>query len=345
MLSRPAPWTLLLLSSVLPLAAACGDDDSLPASDAGMDAGPGAGGNGGSSGGGAGKSGSGGKAGGTADTGGNGRAGAGGKNGNAAGKGSAGSAGKAGAGGHAAGSGNSAGSAAGSGNSAGSAAGSGNAGATAGSGAGSGGNSAVDDAGTDDDAGIVANPLFSFFVGSRSNGTGDLGGIDGADAQCQELAGAAGAGTKTWHAFLSGGTDQNPINARDRIGTGPWYNVNGVLLAPDLTALLARAGDADLFLTEQGAKVNGAWNGSPLPSEHDILTGSDASGNLLLGATCDGWTSNADVPAQVGHSDGLGDNGETGSPSSSWYSAELNYSCADTAPQGGAGQIYCFAID
>jgi hypothetical protein len=176
----------------------------------------------------------------------------------------------------------------------------------------------------------------SFFVTSRQNGYGDLGGLDGADATCTALATAVGAGNKTWHAYLSGGTAQNPVNARDRIGAGPWYNAKGVLLAQNLTALHARSGDAEVFLDEHGTKIPAI--------EHDILTGSDANGNAITDATCDGWTSSTSVQAEVGHSDGLADSTASQTPTS-WNAAHLNFSCGDTAPPAGAGRFYCFALN
>ncbi len=160
-----------------------------------------------------------------------------------------------------------------------------------------------------------------------------------------------GAGNKTWRAYLSVERDETnggaATNARDRIGTGPWYNAKGVLLASDLTSLHARTGDAEVFLDEHGNEINGQWIGSPAPLEHDILTGSDAQGRLLAGKTCADWTSAAPAPAvaQVGHSDGLGPKQSTAGTYTSWNSAHESAGCDDTAPRGGAGRIYCFAAD
>jgi hypothetical protein len=137
-----------------------------------------------------------------------------------------------------------------------------------------------------------------------------------------------------------------PVNARDRIGTGPWYNQKGVLLAQDLTALHALDGNADLFLDEKGAKINGQWEGSPTPNEHDILTGSNLDGTLAAGKTCQNWTSSsASDTGQVGHSDGLGPNRNGAPPYNAWSSVHTNENCSNNAPRGGAGKIYCFAID
>src|SRR5262245_11799942 len=188
----------------------------------------------------------------------------------------------------------------------------------------------------------------SFFVTSATSMTGNLGGLRGADAQCQSLATAVGAGSRTWRAYLSVERDpdngNNPTNARSRIGNGPWVNASGVTVAANLTELHARRGDAAVFVDERGQRINGQWTGSPSPVQHDILTGSAADGTLLAGLTCSDWTSSATtVAAQVGHSDGLGPNQDTSGSLSSWNSAHATASCADTAPRGGAGRIYCFA--
>jgi len=101
-----------------------------------------------------------------------------------------------------------------------------------------------------------------------------------------------------------------------------------------------------VFLDEHGDKINGQWTNSPTPNQHDILTGSTAEGTLLAGKTCDDWTSeSADMTAQVGHCDGLGPMQATTGTYTSWNSAHENGGCNDTAPRGGAGRIYCFAID
>jgi hypothetical protein len=190
----------------------------------------------------------------------------------------------------------------------------------------------------------------SFFVTSDTSTTGDLGGLEGADERCQTLAEAAGAGDKTFRAYLSAdsdpASDDMPVDARDRIGSGPWYNAKGVLLAENLESLHALIGDAELFLDENGQKINGQWAGSPTPNEHDILTGSNADGTLAVGKTCMSWTSaeTTDV-AVVGHSDGLGPMMATTGTFTSWNSSHENMNCSDTAPRGGAGRIYCFAIE
>ncbi len=186
----------------------------------------------------------------------------------------------------------------------------------------------------------------SFFVSSAVSSTGNLGGLAGADATCQGLATAIGRGSRTWRAYLSAerGSNGQPVNARDRIGSGPWYNANGESIAKDLAELHARTGNAALFVDERGQRINGQWTGSPAPVEHDILTGSLADGTVAVGATCTDWTSAATtVTAQVGHSDGLGPNQNATPPLSSWNSAHTALNCSNTAPRGGAGRIYCFA--
>jgi len=188
----------------------------------------------------------------------------------------------------------------------------------------------------------------SFFVTSTKSTTGNIGGLRGADAMCQSLAQAVGAGNKTWRAYLSVERDADngnqPTNARTRIGNGPWVNAKGVTVAANLTELHGRRGDASVFVDERGQMINGQWAGSPSPVEHDIMTGSSADGTLLAGLTCGDWTSDStSAIGQVGHSDGMGPGGDTSGALSSWNSAHTNQNCANTAPRGGAGRIYCFA--
>jgi hypothetical protein len=191
--------------------------------------------------------------------------------------------------------------------------------------------------------------VMSFFVTSTTSTTGNLGGLAGADATCQRLASAVGQGTgRLWRAYLSVERDaangNRPTNARDRIGLGPWLNANGVVVASNLTELHSRPGDATVFVDEGGQRINGQWTGSPAPTEHDILTGSNADGTLAVGLTCADWTSAATTDVgQVGHSDGMGPNQSTAGSLASWNSAHANQNCANTAPRGGAGRIYCFA--
>lgn len=201
--------------------------------------------------------------------------------------------------------------------------------------------------GNDDGPTGPSGPAVGVFVTSATSLTGNLGGLAGADATCQRLATAAGHGGRAWRAYLSVERDvsngNQPTHARDRIGTGPWYNVNKVLVANTLTELHARTGDAAIFLDERGQRINGQWTGSPTPNEHDILTGSNADGTLFAGGICSDWTSgSAGVASRVGHSDGFGPGQGTGGALSSWNAAHAGQ-CANTAPGGGAGRMYCFA--
>jgi hypothetical protein len=200
-----------------------------------------------------------------------------------------------------------------------------------------------------------ARAPMTFFVTSRPIGHGgSLGGLAGADAHCQTLATEAGEGARSWRAYLS--TQARPgqpaINARDRIGEGPWYaavrRFDRPIVKSELhgdTLLEAQRG-SNMFkrytLTEKGEIVNGI--GDPLPTRHDILTGSRTDGRAFAeGAdrTCNNWTSNAEGAAQVGHSDRIGE-GNT-----SWNSSHATTGCsqADFNSWGGEGLFYCFAVD
>ena len=195
---------------------------------------------------------------------------------------------------------------------------------------------------------VSTGPTMSFFVTSAKSPTGNLGGLRGADITCHNLAAAVGVANKDWRAYLSVERDPDnrnrPTDARDRIGNGPWLNANGVIVARDPGELHARRGDAAVFVDERGQRIPGNWPDSPRPIEHDILTGSAPDGTLTTGLTCSDWTSAAEnIQAQVGHSDGLGGGGDTSGTLSFWNSAHANQSCANTAPRGGAGRIYCFA--
>jgi hypothetical protein len=180
--------------------------------------------------------------------------------------------------------------------------------------------------------------MMTFFVSSDTSGTANLGGLTGADERCQRLAAAVGAGDKTWRAYLS--VASPATNARDRIGAGPYYNAQGMMLAADKDALHARSGDPALFVDENGMRINGQWAGSPTPNQHDILTGSTAAGMLMSGNTCGDWTATTGT-SQVGHSDGLGPSMNPAPPYNQWAGAHTGQ-CGDTAPGGGAGRIYCF---
>jgi hypothetical protein len=193
----------------------------------------------------------------------------------------------------------------------------------------------------------------TFFVTSVGIGNGgNLGGLAGADAHCLALATAVGAGSHTWRAYLStqAKNGQPAINARDRIGDGPWFNARGLQIAKGQADLegdtldLARLG-SNLFkqsaLTENGKVVNGAGD---TPNTHDMLTGSQSDGRAYTDSadhTCNNWTSNTTGSAQVGHSD------RTGGGNHSWNSAHATKGCsqADLVSVGGAGLFYCFAIN
>ncbi len=190
----------------------------------------------------------------------------------------------------------------------------------------------------------------TFFVTSVGPGNGaNLGGLAGADAHCQKLAAAAGAGNRTWRAYLStSAADGKPaVNARDRIGKGPWANAKGAVIARDLGNLHgdtldeARTGNLvtkNNALTEKGDRVNGVGD---TPNTHDILTGSQPDGRAYSdGAdhTCKNWTSSGDGAAQLGHSDRNGGG-------ISWNSTHPSRGCSqeNLVATGGAGLFYCFA--
>jgi hypothetical protein len=193
----------------------------------------------------------------------------------------------------------------------------------------------------------------SFFVTSTTH-DGNLGGLAGADKICNDLAVAAGTTGKTWKAYLSTAGTGTPTHAKDRIGSGPWYNANGVKVASTLAELHTLTGDADLFITEKKAKINGQWNGVT-PNEHDIMTGSNSAGELFISTdpmtattTCGDWTSNSMQPGpQVGHTDGMGPMMNTAEARfTSWNGGHAAAGCSSTdlAARGGAGRFYCFAL-
>jgi len=194
----------------------------------------------------------------------------------------------------------------------------------------------------------------SFFVTSTGPGKGgDLGGLEGADKHCQKLAAAAGAGKRTWHAYLSTQaaklSDTTAVHARDRIGTGPWYNAKGVMIAKNVADLHSTHSNLtkETALDEKGHVVNGR---TEEPNKHDILTGSRPDGTAYGGgpfpdATCGNWTkSGADGSAMVGHHDRTGpvDN----EWAKSWNSAHPSLGCTQDALRktGGDGLLYCFAV-
>jgi hypothetical protein len=199
----------------------------------------------------------------------------------------------------------------------------------------------------------AAPPMpMSFFITSAGSGKGaDLGGLAGADQICQKLATATGS-TKTFHAYLStSAEDGKPaVNARDRIGAGPWYNAKGARVAKDVADLhgdtldAARLGNnltkATAF-TEKGESIKGFGD---MPNQHDMLTGSRPDGTAYpdgMDHTCKNWTSSSAGTAQLGHFD------RTGGGNTSWNSAHPSRGCSqeNLVSTGGAGLFYCFAIN
>jgi hypothetical protein len=191
----------------------------------------------------------------------------------------------------------------------------------------------------------------SFFVTSVGAGKGaDLGGLAGADKHCQDLAKSAGAGAKTWHAYLSTQGD-GAVNARDRIGKGPWMNIKGVVVATSVDDLHSANNKLNKQnnLSEKGEVINGRGD---TPNRHDILTGTQADGTAFPAdkdMTCKNWTSSTQGSAMLGHNDriGLRDDDASHSWNSSHPSrgAEGGCSQADLRSTGGDGLLYCFAVD
>ena len=184
----------------------------------------------------------------------------------------------------------------------------------------------------------------TFFVTSAGSGKGaDLGGLAGADRLCQTLAAAAGAGGKTWRAYLST-QGAGAVNAKDRIGDGPWQNVKGVVIAKSNAELHGTNNlTKQTALTEKGDVVNGR---SDTPNMHDILTGTQPDGTAFAGAddkTCGNWTKSGEGSAIVGHHDRTGL--DTSPPALSWNSSHPSRGGSDDALKstGGAGRLYCFA--
>ena len=191
---------------------------------------------------------------------------------------------------------------------------------------------------------------FGFFVTSVGGGNGaDLGGLAGADAHCQKLAEAVGAGDREWRAFLSAQAegDTPAVNAIDRIGSGPWGNVNGIAIGSDVDSIIYDNSNInyEYALTEKGEHVNSRAMGDE-PNKHDVLTGSTLQGTAYPPGedmTCSNWTSSGEGKARVGHADrhrGV-------NPGSSWNSAHASRGCSQEALQGsgGDGLFYCFAAD
>lgn len=190
----------------------------------------------------------------------------------------------------------------------------------------------------------------TFFITSAGPGKGgDLGGIEGADKHCQALAQAAGAGSRTWRAYLST-QGQGAVNARDRIGKGPWQNAKGTVIAKDVAELHgANNLTKQTALSEKGEVINGRTD---QPNRHDILTGSQPDGTAFSGGddrTCGNWTKSGDGAAMLGHHDRMGLKDDE--PSKSWNSSHPSRGpgggCAqaDLRSTGGDGLLYCFAAN
>jgi hypothetical protein len=206
-------------------------------------------------------------------------------------------------------------------------------------------------------SGAVAQEM-SFFVTSAGSGQGgNLGGLAGADARCQALASVAGVGNKTWHAYLST-QGPNSVNARDRIGPGPWYNANGEMVARNVNQLHQEEENNIKFSTaldEHGRPipyVSIGADGNPLPLplqmtvEHDMLTGSQPNGTAFPAGedrTCSNWTSSDEGSAMLGHHDRRG----LQPGLSPWNAAHPSQGCSQQGliNTGGAGRFYCFAIN
>ncbi|MFA6177362.1 MAG: lectin [Candidatus Paceibacterota bacterium] len=195
---------------------------------------------------------------------------------------------------------------------------------------------------------LKSQKKMTFFVTSVNPGSGaDLGGIAGADKYCQTLAENAGSAGLTWHAYLSTNTtDGTPaINARDRIGNGPWVNFAGIVIANNLTELHENNNlNKQTALTEKGEIINGRGD---TPNMHDMLTGSDPEGSAIISdtdATCKNWTSSNEGSAMLGHHDRVGLQNDI--PSKSWNSSHLSRGCSleNLKSTGGAGLFYCFAL-
>ena len=181
----------------------------------------------------------------------------------------------------------------------------------------------------------------SFFITSAGPGDGaNLGGLEGADAHCMKLAEAAGSTGHTWAAYLSA----EGVNAKDRIGTGPWQNFKGDVIATDVANLHSETNNItkETALTETGAVVNGRGDD---PNQHDILTGSNADGTLAAGQTCGDWTLNGEGVAVVGHSDRMGL--DDSAAAKSWNSSHPSRGCSqeNLVGTGGAGLLYCFRVN
>lgn len=190
----------------------------------------------------------------------------------------------------------------------------------------------------------------TFFLTSAGPGNGaNLGGLEGADQYCQKLADAAGAAKHTWRAYLSASAagDKPAVNARDRIGKGPWTNAKGAIVAKDVADLHSDANKLakDTALDENGNVINGRGD---MPNRHDVLTGSQPDGTAFAGSddkTCGNWTKSGEGSAIVGHHDRIGLNDSA--PMKSWNSSHASKGCSqdNLKSTGGDGLFYCFAAD
>ena len=188
---------------------------------------------------------------------------------------------------------------------------------------------------------LAQDTSLSFFLTSMGPGNGaDLGGMAGADQHCQMLAGVAGAGSRTWRAYLST-TGSGGVNARDRIGSGPWYNVRGVRIAQNVADLHSDSADVnkETALDERGQVVSSSGD---TPNRHDILTGSQVDGTASE-ITCENWTGSGEGSAMLGHHDRV----SMGKPGSPWNSAHPSRGCSqeNLRGTGGDGLLYCFAAN
>ena len=182
---------------------------------------------------------------------------------------------------------------------------------------------------------LAQNPM-TFFVTSAGSGAGaDLGGLDGADALCQSLAAGAGAGDRTWLAYLST-QGPNAVNARDRIGSGPWHNAQGALIGDNVEELhgMGHRFTVMTVIDERGRRIPGSGY---VPNRHDVLTGSQSDGTAFSAGedmTCGNWTSSSDGKARIGHHD-----------RAAWNSAHDSRGCSQEQlrASGGDGLFYCFA--
>ena len=182
---------------------------------------------------------------------------------------------------------------------------------------------------------LAQNPM-TFFVTSAGSGAGaDLGGLDGADALCQSLAAGAGAGDRTWLAYLST-QGPNAVNARDRIGSGPWHNAQGALIGDNVEELhgMGHRFTVMTVIDERGRRIPGSGY---VPNRHDVLTGSQPDGTAFSAGedmTCGNWTSSSDGKARIGHHD-----------RAAWNSAHDSRGCSQEQlrASGGDGLFYCFA--